>query len=183
MRWVVEAVDSRTGADTEMTVEALTAAEAERIARYNGLLVADVYKHAFGRRFRRHPLPVVAYAPPKIVEAGPPSYAQVLRDAAWVRKLGQAVLAVGWVGVFAAAAVFAYLATRAGADNWGNWKAWLVLPATLTWKWAVAGAACVVVGSVVRLLGAAALCVRDVARNTFRGQGAETAPAAAAELQ
>ena len=166
MRWVVEAVDSRTGLDTEMTVEALTAADAERIARYNGLLVADVYKHVIGRRFRLHPPPVVAYAPPKVVERGLPTYAQVLRDAAWVRKLGQAVLAVGWVGVFGAVAWFAYLSTRSGADNWANWRAWLVAPAADSWRWALAGASCVVLGSMLRLLGAAALCVRDIARNT-----------------
>src|SRR5690242_16603746 len=127
MRWVVEAVDSRTGLDTEMSVEAVTATEAERLARYNGLLVANVYKHSFAGRLRRL-APVMAYAPPKTVEPGPPSYAQVLRDARWVRRLGQGLAAVGWVGVFGAAAYFAYRATRAGATNWKDWRAWLIGP-------------------------------------------------------
>ena len=34
MRWVVEAIDSGTGLGTEMRVEALTATEAARVARY-----------------------------------------------------------------------------------------------------------------------------------------------------
>ena len=167
MRWVVEAVDSRTGLDTHMTVEALTATEAERLARYNGLLVADVYKHTFASRFRSRPAPVMPYAPPKPAEQGPPSYAQVLRDARWVRRLGLALSALGWVGVFGAAAVFAYLATRAGAANWKDWRAWLLEPAAASWRWAAAGAACVAAGSVLRLFGSTALAVRDLARNTF----------------
>src|SRR5436190_1230943 len=32
MRWLVEAADTKTGKDTEMTVEALTEADAERVA-------------------------------------------------------------------------------------------------------------------------------------------------------
>jgi hypothetical protein len=175
MRWVVEAVDSRTGLDTEMTVEALTATEAERLARYNGLLVADVYKHGFVRRFRRVP-PVMPYAPPRSLEPGPPAYAQVLRDARWVRRLGQGIAAVGWVGVFGAAAWYAYLATRAGAHHWKDWRAWLVAPALVPWKYALAGAALVIVGSVLRLLGATALALRDTARNTFRAPAGEPVP-------
>ena len=178
MRWVVEAVDSRTGLDTEMTVEALTATEAERLARYNGLLVADVYKHGFVRRFRREP-PVMPYAPPRSLEPGPPSYAQVLRDARWVRRLGQAISALGWVAVFGAAAWYAYLATRAGAHHWKDWHAWLVAPALVAWRYALAGAACVIVGSVLRLLGATALAMRDTARNTFRPPAGEPDPQAA----
>ena len=176
MRWVIEAVDSRTGLDTEMTVEALTATEAERLARYNGLLVANVYKHGFVRRFKRPTPPVMPYAPPRPLEPGPPSYAQVLRDARWVRRLGQAVSALGWVGVFGAAAWFAYLATKAGAGNWRDWKHWLVVPAAVAWRYALVGAACVLTGAVLRLLGATALAMRDVARNTFVPAGGGAAP-------
>jgi hypothetical protein len=171
MRWVIEAVDSRTGLDTEMTVEALTAVEAERLARYNGLLVANVYKHGFVSRFRRVPPPVVSYAPPKPLEPGPPTYAQVLRDARWVRRLGQAVSGVGWIGVFGAAAWFAFLATKAGASHWRVWKTWLLEPASVVWRYALLGAALVLVGSVLRLLGATALAMRDTARNTYRPAG------------
>ena len=184
MRWVVEAVDSRTGLDTQMTVEALTATEAERLARYNGLLVADVYKHSFARRFRSRPAPVVPYSPPRQLEPGPPSYAQVLRDARWVRRLGVMVTAAGWVGVFGAAAWFAFLATRAGAVNWRDWHAWLAQPAAASWRWALAGAVFVVIGSALRLLGATALALRDLARNSFPPAPAaqNPGPAIAAEV-
>ena len=160
MRWLVEAADSKTGMETEITVEARTEAEAERLARYNGLLVWKV------SRVGARPAPLVPYRGPEV--AGPPQYVQVLRSAAWVRRLSVVVSAVGWIGFVTALGVFSFLCMREAWDNWKSWRAWL-LPATVaTWRWAAAAAGCVIAGAVMRLMGAVALAIRDVARNTYR---------------
>ncbi len=160
MRWLIEAADSKTGLETEITVEARTEADAERLARYNGLLVSKV------SRFGPKPATIVPYRGVDV--AGPPKYRQLLRSAAWVRGQGLAVAGLGWVGLLAAAGVFGFLCMRHGWDNWKSWRAWLVPASLATWSWAAAAAALVVVGSVLRLAGAVALAVRDVARNTYQ---------------
>lgn len=162
MRWLVEAADSKTGMETEITVEARTEAEAERLARYNGLLVWKV------SRVGARPAPLVLYRGPEV--AGPPQYVQVLRSAAWVRRLGIVVSAVGWIGFVLALGVFSFLCMREGWDNWKSWRTWLVPAALATWRWAAAAAGCVIAGAVLRLTGAVALAIRDVARNTYRSE-------------
>jgi len=159
MRWLIEAADSKTGMETEITVEARTEADAERLARYNGLLVWKV------SRVGPRPAPLVPYRGPEV--AGPPQYAQVLRSAAWVRRLSIVVSAVGWVGFVTALGVFSFLCMREGWDNWKAWRAWLVPATVATWLWAAAAACCVIAGAVLRMMGAVALAIRDVARNTW----------------
>jgi hypothetical protein len=160
MRWLVEAADSKTGMETEITVEARSEADAERLALYNGLLVWKI------TRVGPRPAPVVPYRGTDA--AGPPQYLQVLRSAAWVRRIGLVAGALGWAGLLVSLGAFSFLCMRAGWDNWKSWQAWLVPSAAATWRWAVAASACVVLGAVLRRMAAVAAAVRDVARNTYK---------------
>ena len=101
MRWLVEAADTKTGQETAITVEALTEADAERMAHYNGLLVSRV------RKYGARPAPVVPYAAPADVPA--PSageFPQLARRARGARRVGVILVVIGWVAIVVAVAAF-----------------------------------------------------------------------------
>lgn len=155
MRWLVEAADARTGADTAITVEALTEAEAERLARYNGLLVSRISK-ASGAQ----PAPVVSYASVGDGHASIASSVRLVRRARSTERLGVALWFLGWTALILSVGSFSYSALRHGWGDLTDWRAWL--PAALSppaWRLALGGVAAVVVGSVLRLLAAMALAL------------------------
>lgn len=166
MRWHVEAADAKTGMETAFTVEALTEVEAERLARYNGLLVSNIRKAGL-RPPGAKPPPVVPYAAPAPVEAAP-EYPQLVRRARSTRALGLAFTVLGWITLAAGVALFAYLALRAGWSDWKDWRAWLVPAASRAWPAAVGSLAALAVGSALRLLAAIALVLRFAARGAHR---------------
>ena len=154
MRWLVEAADAKTGRETELTIEALTEGEAERLARYNGLLVSRV------RKAGAEPAPVVAYARPvaadgaEWAELAGPDRARLVRRARATGRIGAALEALGWLLLAGAVAAFVWSALVWGWGNWRDWRGWLPLAAARAWAVALGGAAAVVIGSVMRLLAA-----------------------------
>jgi hypothetical protein len=169
MRWLVEAADTKTGLETEITVEALTEADAERLAHYNGLLVSKVYKAS--RKAPPPPAPVVPYAKPApamIIGSGPPEFTRLVRQARATRNLGMALSVAGWLVVAGAVGVFAYHMARDLWDDWGAWWQWLPGGAAQTLPSLAIGAAGVAAGSMLRLLSAMALVLRAAARQAHR---------------
>lgn len=153
MRWRVEAADAKTGMETQITVEALTEADAERLARYNGLLVSRISKDGY------QPAPVVPYAKPPATEEGTPDFAAlvVVRRARSTARLGLALTILGWVILAAGVGLFGYTVLHLGWGDWANWRAWL--PPALggpAWRVAAAAVALVALGSALRLLAAMA---------------------------
>src|SRR4051794_791965 len=161
MRWLVEAADTKTGKDTEMTVEALTEADAERVARYNGLLVSKVC------RAGDKPAPLVEYARRAVVVGEPqglPEFERLVRRARGTRMVGVAFTVGGWATLALAAGWFGYNVVHGGWGNWSNWRDWLPPAAGGAWRVALAGAGAVAAGSVLRLLAAMALAMSAAAR-------------------
>ena len=156
MRWLIEAADTKTGQDTEITVEALTEAEAEKLARYNGLLVSRISKAGYA------PAPVVAYAKPADHDGGATGLETMVlaRRARSTGRLGLALWILGWVMVAAGVGLFVYGALRHGWGDWANWRAWLPPAAVPAWAVAAGGAAALAVGSVLRLMAAMAAVLR-----------------------
>jgi len=169
MRWLVGAADTKTGQETEITVEALTEADAERLARYNGLLVSKVYKASRRAPLVPPPAPVVPYAkaaPAALIGSGATEFPRLARQARATRAVGLGLCVLGWFVVVLAVGAFGYELVR---DLWGDWAAW--------WQWlpgaagrtlpALAiGAAGVAAGSALRLLSAMALVLRAAARQS-----------------
>jgi hypothetical protein len=157
MRWQVEAADAKTGEETRLTIEALTEVEAERLARYNGLLVSRVWKAGAPAA------PVVAYATPQAAEvaagAAPLEYLLLTRRARATRTLGGITSALGWIALIGGVGLFGYVAVRNGWADWKDWRAWLPPAAAVAWPVALGGAVAVVAGSTLRLLAAAALAL------------------------
>ena len=157
MRWHVEAADAKTGEETQLTIEALTDVEAERLARYNGLLVSRV------RRAEVPAAQVVAYATPQAAEvaagATPLEHLQLARRARATQALGAIVSALGWIALVVGVGLFGYVAVRNGWADWKDWRSWLPPAATTSWPVALGGAVAVVAGSTLRLLAAAALAL------------------------
>lgn len=169
MRWHVEAADTKTGLETEFTVEAVTAVEAERLAHYNGLLVSSIRK-AGARPAGAGPAPVVAYAGPAPEEAAV-EYPQLARRAGATRLLGIVLSAFGWVALAGGVGLFVYLALRWGWDDWKNWRAWAPPAARGAWRVVLGGAAALTVGSAMRLMAAMAMVLRGVAQSARRRRG------------
>ena len=171
MRWLVEAADTKTGEDTEITVEAMTEAEAEILARYNGLLVSKVYKLG-----RKKPAPVVPYAKPEVIETAPPDFSRLVRRARSTRRLGIALSVLGWFAVACGVGVFGYVALRNGWGDWGNWRAWLpAATGSAAWRAMLPGVAAVAAGSALQLLASMALVLRIAARQGQRQRSARPA--------
>jgi hypothetical protein len=169
MRWRVEAADAKTGLETEMTIEALTEAEAERLARYNGLLVSRISKDGY------QPAPVVPYAKPAVPDERTSDVAAValVRRARSTQRLGLALATLGWVMLSGGVGLFGYVALRHGWGDWANWRAWLPAAAAAAgpaWRLAAGGTAAVAAGSALRLLAAMALALRPARRG--RGDSA-----------
>ena len=162
MRWLVEAADTKTGQETELTIEALTAAEAERLAHYNGLLVSKIYRAA------RKQAPIVPYARPMSTEAGPPDFSRLVTRARATRHLGLVLTVGGWTALACGAGVFAFVALHDGWGNWPNWREWLPSAGAAAWRFMVGGVAAMTAGSVLRLLAAMALVLRVAARQANR---------------
>jgi hypothetical protein len=177
MRWKVEGADPVTGSDQLLNVEALTAEEAERQARYNGLLVSRVYAASA----RRADTPVLLYATParapesddgdapsdgSAAAALPvvPEYHPITRGARWLT-----LIARGLFGLSALAAVASACAVTVGVRHVIAKLPSDYLTAAL-WLFAAAVAGCVG-GVLLRTLAAVALAVRDIARNSYRRQG------------
>ena len=157
MRWLIEAADTKTGQETEITVEALTEAEAERLARYNGLLVSRISKAGYA------PAPVMPYAKAADVDDDPPDFATLVlaRRARSTERLGLTLCVLGWAMVSVGVGMFVYSALRSGWGDWANWRGWL--PGAMTgpaWRFAAAGVASVAAGLALRLLAAMALVLR-----------------------
>ena len=154
MRWVVEAADARTGTETEISVEALTEAEAERVARYNGLLVSRVRKAVSPAGV------VMPYAGPVLVAPAvlPPgrggTWARLERRARATRVLGVVVAILGWVLLAGGVGVFVVVVVLGARQGPGLWREWLPQAAGRAWPLMVVGAASVVAASVLRLLAA-----------------------------
>ena len=177
MRWLIEAADTKTGLDTEITVEAMTETEAEQLARYNGLLVSKVYKAA-----RKQPAPVVPYAKPVVVEQGPLDFSVLVRRARSTRALGTALWVLGWAALVCSVGVFSYTASRHGWGDWSNWRGWLPLAAGgPAWRIALFAIAAITAGSVLRLLAAMALVLRIAARQGVRPRAERAGAADAGE--
>jgi hypothetical protein len=151
MRWLVEAADSKTGQETAITVEALTEADAERLARYNGLLVSRV------RKAGPPPAPVVPYAGPS-GEAAPPllQFPLLTRRAQAAGRVGAALVVIGWVALVVAVVAFTDTAVRHRNDAASDWRAWLTFSAGMAWRPAVLALAALASGTALRLLAAAA---------------------------
>jgi len=178
MRWLVEAADTKTGQETAITVEALTEADAERLARYNGLLVARVRKAAATRLAPvvpyAKPAPVVPYAAP-LDPAPAPELPQLARRARAARHVGAMLVLVGWVALVVAAAAFIDVAVRRGSGAWDDWRSWLGAAADVAWRPAAGGLAALAAGTALRLLAAMALALRAAARAPRVQRGADAA--------
>ena len=159
MRWLVEAADTKTGQETAITVEALTEAEAELLARYNGLLVSKVSRAA-----RPPPAPVVPYAAPRPPEPEAPEFPHLVRRARATRVLGVVISWLGWSALAGAVGLFGYVALRYGWGDWTDWRGWLPPAARVAWRPALGAVAALTVGSTLRLLAAAALVMPKLAR-------------------
>ena len=160
MRWLVEAADTKTGQETAITVEALSEAEAELLARYNGLLVSKVSKAVRPRA------PVVPYAAPAPPEPEPPEFPHLVRRARATRVLGVVVSWLGWSALTAGAGLFGYVALRGGWGDWSDWRSWLPPAARVAWRPALGAVVALTVGSTLRLLAAVALVVPKLARRS-----------------
>jgi hypothetical protein len=171
MRWLVEAADTKTGQETEITVEALTEADAERLARYNGLLVSKVYKAGRKTPPLAPPPPVVPYAKPDpavIIGSGPPEFTRLVRQARATRNVGLAVSVCGWSVVAICVGAFGYRAARDLWGDWGAWWQWLPGDAAQALPTLALGAGGVALGSLLRLLSSMALVLRAAARQAHR---------------
>ena len=164
MRWLVEAADSKTGQETAITVEALTEADAERLARYNGLLVSRV------RRAGPPPAPVVPYAGP--LREVPPRHRRAPhlgRRARAAGRMGIALVVIGWVALVVAVAAFSDAAIRHRDEVASDWRAWLGVSAEAAWRPLLLALAALAAGSALRLLAAAAVAL-DVAEAPVASQ-------------
>ena len=159
MRWLVEAADTKTGQETAITVEALSEAEAERLARYNGLLVSKV-----SRAVRPPPAPVVPYAAPRPPEPEPPEIPHLVRRAHATRVLGVVISWFGWSALAGGVGLFGFVALRAGWGDWSDWRGWLLPAARAAWRPALSAVLALTVGSTLRLLAAVALVMPKLAR-------------------
>jgi hypothetical protein len=154
MRWLVEAADTKTGQETAITVEALTEADAERLARYNGLLVSRV------RRASPPPAPIVPYAGP-LREVAPPRrrLPRLARRARSAGRVGVALVVIGWVALVVAVAAFADAAIRHRDVVASDWRAWLGSSADAAWRPVLLALPALAAGSALRLLAAAAVAL------------------------
>ena len=159
MRWLVEAADTKTGQETTITVEALSEAEAERLARYNGLLVSKV-----SRAQRPPPAPVVPYAGPRPPQPEPPEFPHLVRRARATRVLGVVISWLGWSALGGAVGLFGYVTLRAGWGDWSDWRGWLPPAARVAWLPALGAVTALTVGFTLRLLAACALVMPKLAR-------------------
>src|SRR5687768_4795901 len=91
MRWTVEGADAKTGESATISVEAHSAEEAERQARYNGMLVAEV-RPSGARPAAPAGGPVVDY---RGVAETPPSLPELATAAARVRGMARVVRVLG----------------------------------------------------------------------------------------
>ena len=158
MRWKVEGADELTGTERRLVVEARDRDEAERKARYGGLLVASVEADAAPALDYAGPAPPQTEAPRLLT---PPTYRGILR---WdlVLRVVAVVLLLTAAACFVLAG-FAFVAgTRfaVGVDAWLAGAGAAVTPAVLGALLAAAAAA-------LRMLGEIGKAVRDVARNSF----------------
>jgi hypothetical protein len=154
MRWLVEAADSKTGQETEITVEALTEADAERLARYNGLLVSRVSKAG------PPPAPVVPYAGPlRRVAPRPRHLPHLARRARAAGRVGVALVVIGWIALVVAVIAFGDAAARHRDVLTSDWRAWLASSADAAWRPILLALAALAAGPALRLLAALALAV------------------------
>jgi hypothetical protein len=159
MRWLVEAADTKTGQETAITVEALSEAEAELLARYNGLLVSKV-----SRAVRPPPAPVVPYAATAPPEPEPPEFPHLVRRARATRVLGVVISWLGWSATAGGVGLFGYVALRAGWGDWADWRGWLPPAARASWRPVLGAVVALSIGSTLRLFAAAALVMPKLAR-------------------
>jgi hypothetical protein len=163
MRWDVEGADTTTGKDVRLTVEAVTREEAERLARYNGILVATVSRPA--------PAPSIDYEPPPAAAApgtGPPEYPDLLFAARWLRRLSHVTAGFGLLYALGA---MTYLLATVFSRPFPRLLDYVLevlfgsptslLPITLM------ALGCFITAAVLRLLGGLAMARRDLARNSF----------------
>jgi hypothetical protein len=168
MRWQVDGAEAATGKETSLTIEALTAAEAEQQARYNGILVSRVER-------TDKPAPGLTYAPAHgfdkpVAPAAPeaPEYRAIQNGAWFLRLFGGIAHATGVVvaGLGVVAAVRIIVVARrdggpVGPDSYRMAAALAGLGALWAFMYFAAG-------SVLKMLAAVAEAVRDIARNSFR---------------
>lgn len=159
MRWLVEAADTKTGQETKLTVEALTEADAERVARYNGLLVSKVSR-AGGAPAQVVPYAVTTPTPARLQATA--EYPRLVQRARATQAIGIVLTVLGWFAVALGVISFVYLAARGGWGYWRNWRAWLLPNAAQTWGVAL-GVVAITAGSVLRLLAETVLVFSTVA--------------------
>jgi hypothetical protein len=163
MRWDVEGADTTTGKDVRLTVEAVTREEAERLARYNGILVAAITRPAAA--------PPIDYQPPPqpiATALAPPEYPDLVFAARWLRRLSYTAAAFGVIYSGAAVLVVLLALLQRPLGGMLDMLFGLLLgspPSVLAI--ALSALACFITAAVLRLLAGLAVARRDLARNSF----------------
>lgn len=169
MKWRIDGADETTGAEQSVVLDARDQAEAERLARYQGILVASI---------RQDDAPSLEYATrtpadklsvdPSAVKPIPalPDYGDILLARSLLRWLSWAIAAFGAICLCGVGLtlILPLLSRQYKFMTWLDWLepifAAIRLTAYALFLWIVA--------VLLRLVGALALVLRDIARNTFR---------------
>ena len=161
MRWEVQGADAATGKETTITLEAVTAEEAEKQARYNGMLVSHVRKAA------PKPSPKLDYAAPTPAPRPGvvPEYAAIVSGARLTSFFARVVALFGAVAfgvAILAVAIAVYQSLGGNLDTSEK-----TLAVTITAGCVFYGLGCFVVAVFLSMHASLALAVRDMARNSF----------------
>ncbi|HEY1687194.1 MAG TPA: hypothetical protein VGG19_20710 [Tepidisphaeraceae bacterium] len=150
--WTIEGADRNTGKDVIVSIDAPTEELARQEATEKGILVSEVHQSIADEPRR----------PGHTSQAMPPEYQDILRGNQLLSFFGSLLAALGWVGLLIAAAGLAY------AIYWrikGDMEAFVGLEAFIGGlTYAVP---CFVGAVILRMYGALAIAVRDIARNSF----------------
>jgi len=166
MRWKIRGRDGKTGNVVNVSIEATTLAEAEKIALYNGmvLLEADHQQNAAPKAALEYEKPPAA-APPSSTRNNMPDYSYLSGTAVWLGRISIIVGIIACVMIvwpFVQTAIL-LLTHRIPFD-----------PQTIVLaiiSQCIPGVLVLLGAAIGRMLAAIGMAMRDVAENSFKNRG------------
>lgn len=164
MKWIIDGADESSGQEQHLTLEARDRDEAERLARYRGVLVSSIQADiAPPLEYQRTAASRAPEAPS--AHSDLPSYPQILVGVWMLRWLAWGVVGLAALCMLGAGLVLA-LPLLQGRTKYMSWLDWLTV-ATNAVAPAAYGLFFLIVAVFLRLAGGLAIAFRDIARNSF----------------
>lgn len=163
MKWIIEGADESSGQEQHLTLEARDRDEAERLARYRGVLVSSVRADLAPSLEYRRPDATPAEAPGG--GANLPHYPQILLGCWLLRWLAWCVVGLAALCLLGAGLTLAMPLFR-GRIKYMTWLDWLAVITSAVAP-TIYGLFLLIVAVFLRLAGGLALAFRDIARNSF----------------